>query len=192
VIIAISGKAGSGKDTVGDYLCDTYGFQQDSLAAPIKRLVQDVFVLDKETVYDRELREQPLADWEGWTVRKLLQYVGTEMFRKNISEDVWVKSLCRRMDGDGGDWVVTDVRFPNELSILKEVFGDQCLSISVVRPETGNDGAPSGMPGHESEAYDIEGEISIINEGTLGDLYSKVEQALSDSDAFSVEREVTS
>ena len=178
MIVAISGKAGSGKDTVGEFLCKNYGFKRDSLAAPIKRLVKDVFVLDQDTVVDRDLREQELDEWPGWTVRKLLQYIGTEMFRKMITEDVWVKSLCLRMAKEEGNWVVTDVRFPNEMQMLKEAFGEDCISISVVRPDSEGVGAPSGIQGHESEAYDIVGEIQVVNDGDIEDLYHKVNEAL--------------
>ena len=42
MLVGICGKAGAGKDTVGDYLIDKYGFKKIALADPIKRLVKDV------------------------------------------------------------------------------------------------------------------------------------------------------
>ena len=50
MLVGITGKAGSGKDTVGDYLVKSHGFKKIALADPIKRLVKDVFVLDEHTV----------------------------------------------------------------------------------------------------------------------------------------------
>ena len=103
MLVGICGKAGSGKDTVGDYLVKEYHFKKISLADPIKRLVEDVFVLDKHTVYDRVAREQPLEKWPGWTVRKLLQFIGTELFREKIDDAIWVKSLWYRICEDQGN-----------------------------------------------------------------------------------------
>jgi dephospho-CoA kinase len=96
MLIGVCGRAGSGKDTIGDYLSKMYGYKKNALADPIKRLVKDIFVLDDYTVYDRIAREEPLKQWEGWTVRKLLQFIGTELFREKIDDAVWVKSLWLR------------------------------------------------------------------------------------------------
>lgn len=43
IILGIAGKAGSGKDTVCDYLVGRYGFRKVSLAAPLKEMVSRVF-----------------------------------------------------------------------------------------------------------------------------------------------------
>jgi hypothetical protein len=42
-IIGVSGQAGSGKDTVANYLCEEYGFTKIALADPIKRFGYHVF-----------------------------------------------------------------------------------------------------------------------------------------------------
>lgn len=175
MIIGINGKAGSGKDTIGDRLVSCHNFKRDNLAAPLKRLVEDVFVIDPAIMKDRARREQPLPNWPPWTPRKLLQYIGTEMFRSAIGEDVWVKSLCMRIQkAEPADWVITDVRFPNELDGLRRVFGNNFRSIRVDRP--GHNGAPSGIANHASEAYALETDVVIVNSGTLDDLYQKVDK----------------
>jgi hypothetical protein len=173
MLVGICGKAGSGKDTVGDHLIKEYGFKKIALADPIKRLVKDVFALDDHTVYDREAREQPLEQWGGWSVRKLLQYIGTELFRENIDDSVWVKSLWFKIQNDKeNNYVVTDVRFPNELKFFEDHGGDDFTSIKVLRE--GCAGAV-GLEGHASEAYDLTTEISIENDGTMEELYNKVD-----------------
>jgi len=176
MLVGICGKAGSGKDTVGDHLIKKHGFKKIALADPIKRLVKDVFVLDDHTTYDRVAREQPLEQWEGWTVRKLLQYIGTELFRDNIDDAVWVKSLWLRIQNDKeNNYVVTDVRFPNELKFFEEKGGNDFTSIKVVRD--GCEGAV-GLAEHKSEAYDLSTEVLIENNGTMEDLYNKVDKLI--------------
>ena len=177
MLIGVCGKAGAGKDTIGDYLVEKHNFKKIALADPIKRLVKDVFALDDHTVYDRVAREQELERWPGWTVRKLLQYVGTELFRENIDDAVWVKSLWYRIQDDKeNNYVVTDVRFPNELQYFKDNAKDgEFTAIKVVRP--GCDGGV-GLKGHASEAYDLEGDVEVLNDGTMEELYNKVDKLL--------------
>ena len=174
MLVGITGKAGCGKDTVGDYLVKSHGFKKISLADPIKRLVKDVFVLDEHTVYDRDAREQPLEHWPKWTVRKLLQYIGTEMFRNNIDDSIWVKSLWYRIQGDrGSNYVCCDIRFPNELKFFKDnTKNGEFIFLKIIRPGCNGN---VGLAGHASESYDLPGDFEIVNDGSHQDLYNKVD-----------------
>lgn len=175
MIIGIHGRAGSGKDTVADYLVQHYGFRKDSLAAPLKRCVQDIFGISDAVMNDRGLREAALADWPDWTPRRLLQFVGTELFRDQIDPDIWVKSLCKRLLArpTGVDWVIPDVRFVNEDRVLRRVFGASYRLLHIARP--GYRGAPSGILNHASEAESPTADGCIRNTGTLEELYSFVD-----------------
>jgi len=173
MLIGICGKAGSGKDTIGDHLVKEYGFERIALADPIKRVVKDIFVLDDHTVYDRVAREQPLENWPDWTVRKLLQYVGTELFRNNIDDAIWVKSLWLHVQSNPDkNYVVTDIRFPNELEFFEENGKLNFVSIKVVRG--GHDGNV-GLSGHESEKYDLEAQHILYNDNEIIDLDEEVD-----------------
>jgi len=99
--IALIGKAGAGKDTIADYLVQNYDFKKFAFADKIKEIVYDLF---------------PDA---GPKPRKLLQDVG--MFFRGIDKDVWVKYLCRKVEKEPGNVVVTDVRFKNELEGLRKL-----------------------------------------------------------------------
>lgn len=176
MLIGICGKAGSGKDTIGNHLVRKYNFEQIALADPLKRLVKDVFVLDDHTVYNRDAREQELKNWPRWSVRKLLQYVGTEMFRGHIDEDIWVKSLWLRVQSNPNtNYVVTDIRFPNELKYFVENGGKNFVSLKTVR--NGYDGNV-GLASHESEKYDLETDYIIANDSDIPTLYSNVDKIM--------------
>ena len=176
MLVGVCGKAGSGKDTIADYLVEKKGFKKIALADPIKRLVKDVFVLDDKTMYDRVEREKPLEQWGNWSVRKLLQVIGTEMFRRHISEDIWVRSLWYRVKEDPtSNYIISDVRFPNELSFLKEAGKEDFLSMKVVRD--GYNGQV-GVIGHESEKYDLETDILIHNNGSFSELYGRIDEII--------------
>lgn len=177
MIVGITGKAGSGKDTVANELICRYGFERDTLAAPIKRFVADTFripwlVVDGANPLARQKREEQIATWPGWTTRKLLQFVGTELMRNNIDKDIWVKSLILRINEKPElNYVIPDIRFPNELQGLKDAFKDDFVMVKVVRNTTVT---LNGISNHESEAYDLEGDVVIENNGTLLEFQEKI------------------
>jgi len=176
--IGMIGKAGSGKDTVADHLVREYGFDKMALADPLKTAVQTIFAVDDEHMYDRDKREEELEDWPGWTVRKLLQFVGTELFRTHVDQDVWVKNVVLRAKQKRLA-VISDVRFPNEVEVPKKMLseaGHDVLFIKVVRE--GINGTPSGIANHASEAHDLDGDYLILNDGTIEDLLKKVDEVM--------------
>jgi hypothetical protein len=183
MIIGICGKAGSGKDTIAEFIQNKYGFSHDWLAAPLKRTVKDLFVLSDDEVYDRELRELPLDDWPDWSVRKLLQFIGTELLRRNIDDMILVRSLCRRLTHRGktplnavGSWIIPDIRLPNEIEMLRKVFGENFVMMKVIRP--GYDGKKVGIEGHETEKHDLAADFEFLNDSTKEDLWEKVEAVM--------------
>lgn len=54
------------------------------------------------------------------TVREVLQFVGTELFRTQIDPDIWVKSIFRRQYSPSDIVVIADCRFPNEANYARE------------------------------------------------------------------------
>ena len=62
----------------------------------------------------------PNPDGRFMSVREVLQYVGTDLFRTQIDPDVWVKSIFRRKYGEFDTVVVADARFPNECAFAKQ------------------------------------------------------------------------
>lgn len=172
MIIGVTGKANSGKDTIADYLVNKYNFKKIALADPIKRMVKDVFVLDDNIVYDRGKREQPLPQWNNWSVRKLLQTIGTELFRKNIDDAIWVKSLWHKVKADSFcNYVVPDIRFPNEL----DFFLKNCPSFFSIKIKRNGCDGNVGLKEHESEAYDLNTDYAIENNGTFENLYEEID-----------------
>lgn len=199
MILGISGKAGSGKDTVADYLVKNKYFTKVALADPIKRICGDVFNFSNEQLYGpSEMRSKPDERYPNVTVRKAAQLLGTEWAR-NLHEDIWVDYLLRTIkkfqsnpnykysqekgvykDELGFDMlmrnenvVVPDVRFSNEIKILK----DQAYLIRIVRPSAGLVGE-SGQHASEMEQDSIpdsDFDDIIENNGTLDELFYKVD-----------------
>lgn len=176
-LIGISGKAQSGKDTIGKiiqylqwkYSSPKYLYEGDTIellkqnsmmfvpkgtrgfvsiplesgweikkfADKVKEITSlltgiPVSELEKEEVKKSNLPEEwNTYDFEikSMSVREMLQKIGTDCMRKNLHPNTWVNALFAdyksvKMDQYyPSNWIITDVRFPNEAHAIKEKGG---------------------------------------------------------------------
>lgn len=142
MIIGLVGFIGSGKGTVADILAHRHHFVKESFAGAVKDAVSSIFgwdrqMLEGDTPESREWRETPDPWWseklgKPFSPRLALQLMGTESGRNVFHTDVWVLSLLRRTTPDK-NYVIADVRFPNELDMIRSAGG------KVVRVRRGTD-----------------------------------------------------
>ena len=133
MILGICGLISSGKDTIADYLTTSYGFKRISFAASLKDAVSMVFGWDREllegtTKSSREWREKKDEWWSNRlgieiTPRWVLQYWGTDIFRKHFHTDIWVASAENKLRQSTDNIVITDCRFANEIDAVKNAGG---------------------------------------------------------------------
>jgi hypothetical protein len=115
-MIVIAGRAGSGKDTLADYLCAHQGHAKVALADPMKGFCAKIFGWEHSRMWGESyLRNAPDPEWDGLTARHALQTLGTEWGRA-CHPDVWVRYLLRTAPERS---VVSDIRFPNELAAFR-------------------------------------------------------------------------
>lgn len=163
MLFTLSGCKRSGKDTCFRILKNEWeskGFTvaQFAFADALREVCSIVFGYTDEHFDDlfKESYPSPILG-PGWTPRRALQFVGTELFRKQIDSDVWVRVGIQRLHAliqTVDVVVVTDVRFENELRALKELGS---LFVFVARP--------SHMPRtctHESERFVQELEENFV------------------------------
>jgi hypothetical protein len=134
-IVGLCGMAGSGKGTVGNILVEKHGFVPLSFAEPLKDAVARIFswdrtLLEGDSQESRTWRELPCPFWskvfgKPITPRYILQYIGTDVFRNIVNKNVWVESLIKKIDDapDGSKFVITDVRFENEMDRIRSIGG---------------------------------------------------------------------
>jgi hypothetical protein len=208
MIIGLVGFIGSGKGTVGELLVQDHGCIQDSFAAPLKDAVANIFGWDRQmlegaTKASREWREVPDEFWTkafGYdlTPRLALQLMGTEAGRNVFHQDLWVASLLNRCGQRGGDTVITDVRFKNEVSAVQKEGGIVVRVRRGAEPywiltaEQANAGVQNsinvmkGLDIHQSE-WDWVGcpvDHTIYNDGTLADLRDNVRFLMENQNVF--------
>jgi hypothetical protein len=134
MIIGICGLIGSGKDTIADYLIKRHNFQKLSFADKLKDSVATMFdwdrnLLDGKTDQSRKWREEVDEYWsnetgEEITPRYVLQLFGTECMRDGFYDGIWVSLTKKKiLDHPEINFVIPDVRFPNEAKMIYEING---------------------------------------------------------------------
>ena len=119
MIIGLSGYAQSGKDTFANILIEKHGFKRLAFADKIRE-----FLLATD---DGALKVE--VDTFGWDavkqdadIRKALQVLGIAG-RKVFGEYFWVDQVMTQVINDGSNYVITDVRFPNEVEAIRSAGG---------------------------------------------------------------------
>lgn len=188
------------------------GWEIKKFAGKLKEIAALLTGCTIEQLEDQEFKKLDVGpDW-GMTYRELLQKLGTEAMRNGLHTNVWVNALMadyhiasnKSMDESFKEqfltgrseihykfpnWIITDMRFPNELEAIKAKDG---ITIRVNRnsyPTERDDikltqraetFLSGNIPEHESETAldDAKFDYVIDNNGTIEDLIQKVKVIL--------------
>lgn len=187
MIIGISGKAGSGKDTAAKMLEVLYAnpdisyedfanrkyknfadIQVMHFADILKETVRVLFGIGEWETNTQEGKKVTIS-WIGKTVRELLQKVGQGL-RDAIDPDLWIKALFANTEG-WSNYIIADVRYPNELEAIKERDG---VLIRINR-----NGAGAGNHSSETALDDYnDWDLIIDNNSTKEDLFNVLKKII--------------
>ena len=173
-IIGIIGRKHVGKDTLADYVQHHFGYKKVSFADPLKKSLKILFGFDDDQLYGNK-KEIVDYNW-GVTPRKVMQYIGTEIFRKkinellpDINEDFWIKLLeinCKKLLEKGEKIIIADIRFQNEADMLKKLEG---FLIKMDKDNVEKDS-------YENNIDELKGDDIINNNGTIDELFKKFDK----------------
>ncbi len=179
-VLGISGKLGSGKDTVAEMIIrhSPEVWKQTAFAKKLKQIVSILAQVPYETTLNQAGKNHMVDEFD-LTVGEMLQQIGTNVLR-GWNENVWIKSLLLELKSEvGTNWLITDARFPNEADFLKN---NGSFIIRVNRPVNPVAEASGRDLNHPSEtALDDYAHFDYVieNDGTLEDLEVKVINMLS-------------
>lgn len=148
-LYGIAGKKQSGKNTFADFAAQTlfqYGMpaKNMALADPLKQFCVDYLYPKKESFFGNDFEKNKwLGLWRDFfsddlakkygknaldniSGREIMQVVGTDIFRAQFGQDFWTKLLKMRILQQQKNNIVifvTDVRFPNEIEMIKSLGG---------------------------------------------------------------------
>ena len=141
MIIGISGRIGVGKDTLGEMIQKLIkGSEIKSYADKLRTVAEVLTGIPAEKFKDRNFKNSKMPIEWGWygdeedpmTVREFLQELGTDAIRDSLNPNAWINALmsdyvCEELnEGETciyPNWIITDVRFPNEAEAIKKVGG---------------------------------------------------------------------
>lgn len=161
--IALIGKMRSGKDTLGKYLCEKYGYKRYAFGDEVKRYYHELFGQSKG-------KPRKAYQWFGQTMRQ-------------HDPDIWVNKVFEKIAAEKPKKIViTDCRQPNEYErLVKENFLMVRIvcneSIRIERMIRAGDEFALGDLRHETESAldDYPVHIVIKNEKTIEEMIKDFE-----------------
>lgn len=172
MVIGISGRLGSGKDTVGE-------------------IIQYLTGVDADGKFSKHL------NWSHTSSFEVKKFAGTEAMRDGLHTNVWVNGLFadykampnktmeesfmeQFVTGSSAirytypNWIITDMRFPNEIAAVELRGG---ITIRVNR-DNGTREIDTNPHPSETALDDAKFDYVIENDGTLDELVEKVRAIL--------------
>ncbi len=167
--LLLIGRAGSGKDTVAEYLIEKYGFRKHGFADKLKEVALELF--PDIYLYNQDKK------------RSLLQQLGVKL--REINENVWVDYLLRKIGVYAQKLVITDCRFQNEYDILTSKHGFIPVKVNCddrVRAERlyqrdGRRMTPAEM-GHISEQLNVPCDYHLNNNFAVESLHLQIDKMI--------------
>jgi hypothetical protein len=181
-LIGVGGLKRSGKDTVAEHWASTSGYVVMGMS---DALLEMALLLDPIIGADRDAETYRLSEIvnnvgyvkakEDPEVRRFLKVLGTEVVRDTIDKEYWIKraeQTIREHWENGKNVVVTGIRFPNEVALIKRLRGEL---VWVLRPNIED---TSDAHASETSVSAKDFTYKIMNRTTLDYLYGLADQVM--------------
>ncbi len=173
--IALTGKLRSGKDSIGNYLCESYGYTRFAFGDELKRYAHELFGVTGA-------KQRELYQWFGQTMRSRDPDIWVRKCFDAI--DIGVRARKRRPDLFDGPQlaVITDLRQPNEFARCRSegfvIIRVNCPdSHRIAFAQAAGDDFTLADLGHETESHvdTFAVDYDVYNVGTIDELYAQID-----------------
>lgn len=166
-ILLISGKAGSGKDTIGNHIVNTYKYTRLAFADELKNFVSNKYNVNYNLMFSQEGKKRCIVvNNKEMTIRDLLIHEG--MVQRKKSPTFWVDLVIQKIIlYDIKNVVITDFRFPNEFEKLVEKFSN-INTIRIIRDNIDEINSIS-----ENSLDEFKFDNYIYNNSSINELYNR-------------------
>lgn len=178
MVIGITGRKRSGKDTVAAHFVSNHSYVRYQIAGPLKRALCELYGWDINILEDGSDKEKVDPEY-GVSPREAAQFMGAE-FNKYMSNHypeygqiTNTKLYLKRMKqfvakNPKLDIVIPDVRMPFTAEAIREMGG---IMLRIER------GKGANTDGHDTEKYidTIEVDHVILNDGTIEQLLHRAD-----------------
>ena len=121
-IILLRGFSHSGKDYVGNILCELYGYKRFAFADSLKMMVANEFKCPIEQLHSQEGK---IKICEGDTLKRTYRHILIDeaLRLRGVDPGIFVKHCCNEISKSGANKIIiTDWRYPNEIEIISQLF----------------------------------------------------------------------
>lgn len=167
MLVAFTGKKYHGKDTASEALAN---FVKINFSDPVKALCKQMFFLTDKEVSDPILKQTVLTRWPYKTPRELMQYIGDHI--RETFPDIWTINWAKRSElylDNNLDVVITDLRYPNEEALVRELGG---IIIKIIRQSVLDDKFSKNKS--ETNVALIKADYTFFNDRTPEELHAEV------------------
>ncbi len=169
------------------------GWTQKSWAYKLREVISSITGLNMHRLLGRDFKDSPMGpEWDNMLGREFMIRIGNGM-RDWVHPSIWINSLIKDYTPtkkEGGfsrsiksaegipydyeyeieypNWIITDTRYPNELSTVLSKGG---ITVNIIRPNNPYS-AISGPSEQSLDGYQFTN--IIINDGSIEDLYDQI------------------
>ena len=191
--IALTGRLRSGKNAVADYLTETYGYTQFAFGDELKRHYHAIFGASETKPregyqwFGQTMRQRDPDVW----VRKCFEAIEREdgaFFRGGYSLiNTKTDETLISVPANPLRPVITDIRQPNEFErcrsegfVIIRITAPESLRIDRAIKSADNFALSDLTHDTESHVDKFAADYEIVNDGTLADLYAKVDAIIAE------------
>ena len=168
-VVGLVGKLQSGKTTAANMVINYYNLKnydsvyKYSFADLLKLMILNAGICTVEELWEKKTEFS----------RMMMQKIGTEIIRKQVSNDFWVHKMKEKLSNEhikNSLIIIDDVRFLNEANLINSFDG---TLIRIRRPSLERN-KNENLHLSETEQDGILVDYDILNDGSLDDLQKKM------------------